>query len=112
MLDLIFRSDVFVLASRNEIFGAASIETLSRGLPAVATRHGGPQTIINENNDTLVPIGDVQVLAGVLVLLHRNRSRYDAQTLRADCLSEFDEEAAVRQTAVVHKTALGRTYEG
>lgn len=111
VLDLMFRSDAFVLASRNETFGVVFIEALSQGLPVAATRCGGPQTIINENNGILVPVGDVQALAGALVSLYENRSRYDAQTLRADCLNEFGEEAVVRQITAVYKTILGGTHE-
>lgn len=111
VLDLMFRSDAFVLASRNETFGVVFIEALSQGLPVAATRCGGPQTIINENNGILVPVGDVQALAGALVSLYENRDRYDAQTLRADCLSEFGEEAVVRQITAVYKTILGGTHE-
>ena len=104
-------SDAFVLASRNETFGVVFIEALSQGLPVAATRCGGPQTIINENNGILVPVGDVQALAGALVSLYENRGRYDAQTLRADCLNEFGEEAVVRQITAVYKTILGGTHE-
>lgn len=111
VLDLMFRSDAFVLASRNETFGVVFIEALSQGLPVAATRCGGPQTIINENNGILVPVGDAQALAGALVSLYENRGRYDAQTLRADCLSEFGEEAVVRQITAVYKTILGGTHE-
>lgn len=111
VLDLMFHSDAFVLASRNETFGVVFIEALSQGLPVAATRCGGPQTIINENNGILVPVGDVQALAGALVSLYENRDRYDAQTLRADCLSEFGEEAVVRQITAVYKTILGGTHE-
>lgn len=111
VLDLMFRSDAFVLASRNETFGVVFIEALSQGLPVAATRCGGPQTIINENNGILVPVGDVQALAGALVSLYENRDHYDAQTLRADCLSEFGEEAVVRQITAVYKTILGGTHE-
>lgn len=111
VLDLMFRSDAFVLASRNETFGVVFIEALSQGLPVAATRCGGPQTIINENNGILVPVGDVQALAGALVSLYENRGRYDAQTLRADCLSEFGEEAVVRQITAAYKTILGGTHE-
>lgn len=111
VLDLMFRSNAFVLASRNETFGVVFIEALSQGLPVAATRCGGPQTIINENNGILVPVGDVQALAGALVSLYENRGRYDAQTLRADCLNEFGEEAVVRQITAVYKTILGGTHE-
>ena len=111
VLDLMFRSDAFVLDSRNETFGVVFIEALSQGLPVAATRCGGPQTIINENNGILVPVGDVQALAGALVSLYENCGRYDAQTLRADCLSEFGEEAVVRQITAVYKTILGGTHE-
>ena len=111
VLDLMYRSDAFVLASRHETFGVVFIEALSQGLPVIATRCGGPESIVNESNGLLVPVGDVQALAGALVSLYENRSRYDAQTLRADCLNEFGEKAVIGRITAVYEKILGGGHE-
>lgn len=111
VLDLMYRSDAFVLASRNETFGVVFIEALSQGLPVAATRCGGPQTIINGGNGILVPTEDVSALAGALIALYENRSRYDAQTLRTNCLNEFGEDAVIGKITAVYQKILGNTHE-
>jgi len=44
--DLMRQADVFVLPSRFETFGVVLIEALATGTPVVATRSGGPETIV------------------------------------------------------------------
>ncbi len=51
--------DVFVLPSDYEGFGLVVAEAMACGLPAVATRSGGPENIIRDGLDGfLVPTGD------------------------------------------------------
>lgn len=56
--------DVFVLPSDYEGFGLVVAEAMACGLPAVATRSGGPENIIRDGLDGfLVPPGDAGQLA-------------------------------------------------
>ncbi len=56
--------DVFVLPSDYEGFGLVVAEAMACGLPAVATRSGGPENIIRDGLDGfLVPTGDAGRLA-------------------------------------------------
>ena len=40
------KSDVFVLASREETFGLVYIEAMLAGLPVIATSCGGPEEFV------------------------------------------------------------------
>lgn len=63
-------ADVFVLPSRQEGFGVALIEAMATGLPAVATRSGGPDGIVGPGDGVLVDADDEVALAdGILELV-------------------------------------------
>jgi glycosyltransferase involved in cell wall biosynthesis len=55
-------ADVVVQASHREGFGLVAAEALAMGLPVVATDSGGARDVL----DGLVPVGDVEALAGRL----------------------------------------------
>lgn len=99
VLDLMRRSDAFVLASRVETFGVVFIEALSQGLPVIATECGGPQSIVNESNGLTVPTENIPALAAALVQMYEQRSRYNPHTLRRQCLEEFGEQAVIGKLA-------------
>ena len=103
---LMRQSDAFTLASHIETFGVVFIEALSQGLPIVATRCGGPESIVNANNGLLVEANHPQQLADALVKLYENRQQYDAATLRQQTLAEFGEQAVVDQLNVVYQKAI------
>lgn len=75
--------DVFVLPSDYEGFGLVVAEAMACGLPAVATRSGGPENIIRDGTDGfLVPPGDAgQLAAGMLAACAPER--YTALAARA-----------------------------
>ncbi len=104
VLDLMYHSDAFVLASRHETFGVVFIEALAQGLPVIATRCGGPESIVNEDNGLLVNIEDRQALTNALITLYEHRHQYDAKSLREHALKEFSGDAVISQIKDIYQT--------
>ena len=93
--DVMRQSDAFVLASKVETFGIVWIEALSQGLPIVATRCGGAESIVTTDNGYLVPVDDVDALAQAMCALYQQHTRYSPMQLRQDCLARFGESALI-----------------
>lgn len=106
VLALMRRSQAFVLASRTETFGVVWIEALSQGLPVIATRCGGAESIVTPENGLLVPTDDVQALTGALLDLYGQRGRYRAAVLRADCLRQFGRSEVVGRLKAMYQNIL------
>lgn len=65
---LIASADLLVSAARQETFGLTVAEAMASGTPAVATRSGGPQEIIEDRiSGVLVPVNDPESLAQAIV---------------------------------------------
>ena len=60
------RSDLFVLATRQETYGMAVAEALARGLPVVSTTTGAIPDLVGNRAGLLVAPGDTQALTKVL----------------------------------------------
>lgn len=103
VLDLMYQSDAFVLASRHETFGVVFIEALSQGLPVIATRCGGPESIVNDANGLMVDAENQAQLTSALIQLYENRAKYDAAALRENCLNEFGEKKVIQQIMAVYQ---------
>jgi glycosyltransferase involved in cell wall biosynthesis len=89
--------DAFVLPSRSESFGVVFIEALAHGKPLIATRCGGPEDIVHVGNGLLVPIDNVNELAGAMEkMIAQAKEYYPAEVLRADFMQRFSANVAVK----------------
>lgn len=104
--DLMRHSHAFVLASHTETFGVVFIEALSQGLPLIATRCGGPQSIVNAENGYLVPSGDVNALSQAMIQMYENHHRFSPVSIRQHCLAEFGEDAVTGRLITTFKQIL------
>lgn len=68
--DLLATLDLFVSPARSEPFGLTIVEAMAAGVPVIATMSEGAREIIEgDQTGTLVPIGDVEALAGAISAL-------------------------------------------
>ncbi|BAQ76686.1 group 1 glycosyl transferase [Pseudomonas sp. Os17] len=88
-------SNVFILPSRHETFGVVYAEALACGKPVIATRCGGPEDIVNENNGMLVQVGNISELAGAMRYISEHIDEFNTQVIRDDFIQRFSRKAVV-----------------
>ncbi len=89
------RSNIFVLASRFESFGIVLIEAAMTGLPLIATKSGGPQTIIKAGNGILIEPEDIEALEKAMENLYFHYLNYNPEWIRQDAVSKFNRGAII-----------------
>lgn len=101
VLQLIDNSHCLVLCSEIETFGVVLIESLSRGKPVIATRCGGPESIVNKENGLLCAAGDVDALSKAMLEIKETYETYDQQQIRHSALRTYGSVPFGKQ--LVHK---------
>lgn len=89
IIEILHRSDAFVLASRAENFSVAVLEALSAGLPVIATICGGIRECIHKENGLLVPVDDVSSLANALTKMINENSGFNRELIAEECRRRF-----------------------
>jgi glycosyltransferase involved in cell wall biosynthesis len=98
--------DAFILASRAEMFGMVYAEALASAKPVIATRCGGPESIIHDGNGFLVETGDVAAIAAAMVKMARYPDRFRPEEIRRDFLERFSRAAVVQQLTDLYRNVL------
>jgi glycosyltransferase involved in cell wall biosynthesis len=101
------RCDCFVLTSRHESFGIVFVEAGASGKPVIATRCGGPETIVTPESGVLLGVGDLEGIAGALRFMFENGRNYDAERIRRQTLERYGREAVVSRLEAVYRRVLG-----
>jgi glycosyltransferase involved in cell wall biosynthesis len=102
-----FRScDCFVLASRHESFGLVYAEATACGRPLIATRCGGPESIVTPENGLLVDVGDQGGLAEALRRMLESARLYDPETIRRQFLERFSRSAVAEKLEQVYRRVV------
>lgn len=95
--DLLWRADLFASTSRTETFGMAIAEALATGLPVVATRSGGPESIIEEGMGLLTQHDVASVAAG---LKQASEMSFEPERIRRSVVERYS-------SGVIAKTLFG-----
>ncbi len=104
---LLQNSDAFVLSSVFETFGVVIIEAMACGLPVVATKCGGPESIIESKQYGLLSDIQVHSLASQMLRLYQNYDHYDSNHIRQFVKKHYSQSAICQQlTKIYHKVLL------
>lgn len=99
-------SHVFVLPSRNENFSVAILEALSMGLPVIATDCGGIRECLNDKNGMIVPVDDIDAMAGTLRRMVDTYTQYDSNYIAEDCKKRFSPMAIAEKLTTVFEDTI------
>ena len=98
--------DAFVLASRRETFGVVYIEAMAAGLPVIATRCGGPEDFVTEENGILIPVDDAAALTDAMEHMMLHRREYDSASIAADIRRKFAPETIAARLTEIYTAVL------
>ncbi len=103
---------VYVMPSHHETFGVVYAEAIASGKPVIATRCGGPESIVNDLNGRLVEVGDVAGLAATLQWMAENWSQFEPRAIREDFEKRFSRAAVTGQLLSLYRSVTGRGSDG
>lgn len=90
-------ANCFVLPTRYEAFGVVLIEAMASGLPVIATRSGGPDSIITPENGLLVDVENAGQLAKAMEQMINSYKSYSASKIRSQTIAKFGQEAVMKR---------------
>jgi glycosyltransferase involved in cell wall biosynthesis len=87
--------ECFVLPSLHETFGVVLAEAAACGKPVIATKCGGPESIVTKENGLLVAPGDSDELSEALQKMTRLAKTFSPEIIREDFVARFSRKAVV-----------------
>ena len=103
---LLQNSDAFVLSSQYETFGVVVIEAMACGLPVVATKCGGPESIITSDKLGLLSEIDKSQFSEKLLEMYDRRMNFDSRYIRDYIERDFSEKSICAKLDDIYKKAL------
>jgi len=104
--NLLHDTSVYVSTSYVETFGVTLIEALAAGVPVVATRSGGPNTIVTDTVGLLVPIGNPIELSKAILKIIENYNSYSPDSIRSYCIENFGDGAVTSRLVKVYSNLI------
>ena len=106
LASLVNNADFTVLSSFYETFGTVVIESLSCGVPVVATAVGIAVEEINEKNGLLVPSGDEKAMTDALDRMLDMCRSYDKTMIQQGIAEKYSKEAVGNQLHALYQKVL------
>lgn len=102
------RADIFVLASREEIFGLSAVEAQAAGLPAVVTAEGGLQTIVEHKKTGFVVEKNSKAVANAMkaLMADENLRKKMAAAARKRAVLNYSWTTIAKRTVEVYEKLL------
>ena len=108
VIEMLNRSDVYIMSSRSETFGVAAVEALACGLPVIATDCGGARDFLTHNNGLLCPVNDVIKLSEAIYKMYNSYKEYDRYQIASDCQKRFSSDAIGKQLESIFVDVINR----
>lgn len=96
----------FILPSLHESMGVVFAEAIACGKPIIATKCGGPESIVNDDNGLLAEVGDSDDLAHKITWMIDHYDRYSPEIIRADFMKRFSQKVVGAQLMELYKKAI------
>lgn len=106
IIEILKKSDSLILASKYETFGVVIIEALAMGKPVIATKCGGPESIIEEEDGILIPINNVNAMAEAMSRIIINYDRYNPYQIRKRCKDRYSVNTVLGDWSKVYNGIL------
>lgn len=100
------KADAFALSSEYETFGVVLIEALALGKPVIATKCGGPESIVSPRVGYLVEKNSVESMARTMLDLFKNYENFKPEEIRRYCIDEFSENAIIKKLENIYENIL------
>lgn len=99
-------SKYFVLASKNESFGVVYAEALMHGVPVIATKSGGPESLVNETNGILIEVGNLKELVEAIINMEMKYNEFDSTTISNQIKKVYGTRSIVQKLQEIYLSRL------
>jgi glycosyltransferase involved in cell wall biosynthesis len=99
-------AQVLIMPARHESFGIVAIEAMACGMPVLATRSGGPDSLITPETGLLVEIAAPEELARGMAAMMARHAAIDAGAIAEHCRSRYGAEIVAEQIASLYRAVL------
>lgn len=96
----------FISLSDYETFGVAFAEALACGIPVIATKCGGPEEFVNENNGILISTNDEDAAVRAILFMYNNHGVFNSNLISDNIKAQFSKEIFVAKISSVYKNLL------
>lgn len=99
-------SHCFVLASKLETFGVVYIEAMAVGLPVIATRCGGPEDFVNDENGILIQVDSEDELSLAMLKIYNNYKQYNSEKISSKIIERYSSHNVARLIVQEYKKII------
>ncbi|MDI6773846.1 MAG: glycosyltransferase [Verrucomicrobiota bacterium] len=107
MPDAYAGSDAVVVSSRHESFSVVCVEAIACGKPVVATRCGGPESILTPACGILVPVSDIAGLRDAMLKMIGDREAFRPEQVRECFMGRLSREAVLGRIREMYQRVAG-----
>lgn len=110
VVELLSKSNAFVLPSAYETFGVVYIEAMAIGRPVIATKNGGANDIVNDSNGYLIDIDNEEQLITTMGKMIKEYDKFNLEEISKKCIERYSQNAIMGRVQKTMENCL-KKYE-